>query len=81
MALRTAFLFCANDPVGVSGGIDYLKARFGIEADLVTGPATDNRVGVRFVENAVGVPARNARTDPDGVGEFVLDLIRRRSAA
>ncbi len=81
MGLRTVFLFCANDPVGVSGGIDYLKDRFGIVADLVTGPATDNRVGVRFVENSVGVPARNARTDPDGVGGFVLDLIRERSAA
>jgi hypothetical protein len=79
--LRSAFVFCANDPVGVSGGVRYLKEEFGIDPDLIAGPATDNRVGVRFVERAVGIPALNARTDPDGVGDFVLDLVRSRSAS
>lgn len=81
MGLKSAFVFCANDPVGVSGGIRYLHEAFGIDADLVAGPATDNRVGVRFVEQTVGIPALNARTDPKGVGDFVLALIERRTAA
>jgi hypothetical protein len=78
--LRTAFVFCANDPVGVSGGLRDLRESFGIDADLVTGPATDNRVGIRFVES-LGVPALNARTDPKGVGDFVLGLIEARRSA
>lgn len=78
--LRTAFVFCANDPVGVSGGLRDLRESFGIDADLVTGPATDNRVGIRFVES-LGVPAVNARTDPKGVGDFVLGLIEARRSA
>ncbi|MFN2301464.1 MAG: hypothetical protein ABR565_06235 [Gammaproteobacteria bacterium] len=81
MKLSSAFVFCANDPVGVKGGVDYLRDAFGIAADLIAGPATDNRVGIRFIEKHVHVPAMNARTDPKGVGEFVLNLVRKRSAA
>jgi hypothetical protein len=73
-------VFCANDPVGVAGGVRDLKERYGIQVDLVTGPATDNRVGQRFVEREVGVEAHNARTEPDKVAERVLALLRARQA-
>jgi hypothetical protein len=65
------FVFCANDPVGVAGGVDYLKASYGIGVDIVAGPATDNRVGSRFVER-LGIPARNARVDPKALGELAV---------
>lgn len=77
MALKCAFVFCANDPVGVSGGVRYLKEAFGIDPDLITGPATDNRVGVRFVERDIGIPALNARTDPKAVGDFILERVKK----
>lgn len=70
------FLFCANDPVGVAGGVDYLRAQFGIHVDVVAGPATDNAVGTRFVER-LGIPARNARVDPKSLGELALDLVKK----
>jgi len=79
--LGTVFLFCANDPVGVAGGVAHLKSKYGIQVDLVTGPATDNRVGQRFVEREVGVVAHNARTEPDKVAERVIALLRERKAA
>jgi len=79
--LGTVFVFCANDPVGVAGGVAHLKSEYGIQVDLVTGPATDNRVGCRFVERAVGVPAHNARTDPNKVAELVLALLAARKQA
>jgi hypothetical protein len=79
--LGTVFLFCANDPVGVAGGVSHLKSTYGIQVDLVTGPATDNRVGQRFVEREVGVVAHNARTEPDKVAERVIALLRERKAA
>lgn len=75
MGLKSAFVFCANDPVGVSGGVRYLDEAFNIKPDLIAGPATDNRVGVRFVERETGIPALNARTDAEAVGDFVLGLL------
>lgn len=82
MADRAVFVLCANDPVGAAGGVEALRRDFGIAVDLVAGPATDNRVGVRFVEQRLGLPARNAFSDPAGLGQFVLEALeRRRSAA
>ena len=77
-ALTAAFVFCANDPVGVAGGVEHLKADYGITADLVTGPATDNNVGVRFVEQQVGLMAINARTHAKALGDHVLKVLEQR---
>jgi hypothetical protein len=71
-----AFVLCANDPVGVEGGIRHLKQAYGIEVDVVAGPATDNRVGVRFVES-LGLPACNARNHPHELGQLVLAKVRQ----
>ena len=67
----TAYVLCANDPVGVEGGVRHMKDAFGIDVDVVAGPATDNRVGVRFVQS-LGLPACNARNHPKELGELVL---------
>jgi hypothetical protein len=74
-AWGAAFVLCANDPVGVAGGVAHFRTAFGLDVDVVTGPATDNRVGVRFVES-LGLPGCNARTNPKGFGELVLNKIR-----
>ncbi len=77
-ALTAAFVFCANDPVGVVGGVQHLKTDYGISADLVTGPATDNNVGVRFVEQQLGLPAINARSHAKALGDHLLGLLEQR---
>ncbi|MGH8403058.1 MAG: hypothetical protein ACRESO_06615, partial [Gammaproteobacteria bacterium] len=77
-ALAAAFVFCANDPVGVAGGVDYLQIDYGIGVDVVTGPCTDNNVGVRFVEHATGKPAINARTHAKALGDHVLKVLAQR---
>ena len=79
MASSAAFVLCANDPVGVAGGVEHLKGDYGIAVDLVAGPATDNGVGVRFVEG-LGVAAANARRDPAALGATVLALVQARMA-
>jgi hypothetical protein len=71
-----AYVLCANDPVGVEGGIRHMKEAFGIDVDVVAGPATDNRVGVRFV-GTLGLPACNARNNPKELGELVLAKVRK----
>ena len=75
----SAFVLCANDPVGVAGGVEYLRERFSIGVDVITGPATDNRVGVRFVERDLGLPAINARTQPGALGELIVGLVGNRT--
>lgn len=79
--LGVAFVFCANDPVGAAGGVAHLASTYGVATDLVTGPATDNRVGVRFVEGALGLRAINARTHPAALGGHLLDIVARRVRA
>lgn len=76
-AASAAFVLCANDPVGVAGGLDHLKRDYGITTDLVAGPATDNGVGTRFVES-LGVQAANARRDPAALGAAILALVQTR---
>jgi hypothetical protein len=53
-----------------------MKDAFGISVDVVAGPATDNRVGVRFVAT-LGLPAFNARNNPKELGELVLAKVRK----
>jgi hypothetical protein len=60
--LRKAFtgvVLSANDPVAAYGGVDILRKRFNIEPIAVTGPATDNAVGVQITDQ-LKVPAFNA---------------------
>lgn len=71
-ALPCAFVLCANDPVGAQGGVRLLREDYGVAVDVVSGPATDNRVGTRYVEQHLGVPAINARNDPHELGARVL---------
>ncbi len=78
MSHSAAFVLCANDPVGVAGAIADLRDHYGITVDIVTGPATDNQVGTRFVENAFGVRAINARTRAAEFGEAVAERVAAR---
>jgi hypothetical protein len=73
-AAFTAVVLAANDPVAAWGGVRMLREQFGVEPVAVTGPATDNQAGTRIIEEILGVPAINARTD----GERLAELVRER---
>ncbi len=66
----SAHVMCANDLVA-AWGARQLAEGFGRTIDVMSGPATDNAVGERYVENELGVPAANARTK----GERLADLV------
>ncbi len=70
-AAFTAVVLAANDPVAAWGGVRILRERFGIEPVAVTGPATDNLAGTRILEEQLGIPAINARTDAPRLAELV----------
>jgi hypothetical protein len=67
----TAVVLSANDPVAAWGGVTLLRQQFGVEPVAVTGPATDNQVGTRIIEERLGIPAVNARTDGERLAAVV----------
>lgn len=71
-----AFVFCANDPVGVAGGINELKSQYGIDVDVISGPATDNQVGLRFVTQHTGIVALNALTSPVQLADIIYKKLQ-----
>lgn len=62
----------ANDPVAAWGGVKLLRERFGIEPAVVTGPATDNSVGVDIIEEQMSVKAFNAITNGAALGDHLI---------
>jgi hypothetical protein len=77
----TAVVLAANDPVAAWGGVEILRRDYGIEPAAVTGPATDNLVGTQLIEERLGVPAHNARTDAERLAAVVLARVRDAAAA
>src|ERR1022692_690393 len=71
----TGVVLSANDPVAAWGGVKLLRERFFVEPCLVTGPSTDNQVGVEIIETQMGVAACNAMTDAAGLGDAVIAAI------
>jgi hypothetical protein len=65
----------ANDPVAAWGGVKLLREKFGIEPAVVTGPATDNAVGVNIIRDQFNVPAFNAITDGAKLGDCLIDKL------
>ena len=73
----TAVVLCANDPVSAWGGVQLLRNEFGIEPALVTGPATDNDVGVQQIDERTSLPAINALVNPVKLGDMISKLVSK----
>ena len=71
----TAVLLCANDPVAAWGGAKILREQHGIEPVLVTGPATDNAVGIEQIEARLGLTAINALANAVDLGDHVAHAV------
>ena len=76
----SAVVLCANDPVGAWGGVKLLRERFQLEPAAVTGPATDNQVGIEIIHQQLKVPAANALTQGAELGDLIHACIGRESA-
>ena len=77
----TADILCANDPVSAWGGTKILRDNFAIEPAVITGPATDNDVGVDQISERLSLPAINALSNGVALGDFVARLLRDKDAA
>ena len=71
----TGVVLSANDPVAAWGGVKLLRERFKIDPCVVTGPATDNAVGVEIIEQQMQVPAFNAMSSGAALGDCVIEAI------
>lgn len=71
----TAVVLSANDPVAAWGGVKLLRERFDIEPCAVTGPATDNAVGVNIIQDQMGVRAINAMAAGAALGDHLIDSL------
>ena len=71
----TAVVLCANDPVAAWGGVTLLRDEFAIEPTVVTGPATDNQVGVEIIDQRLGLPGINALSNGVELGDLLLTRI------
>jgi len=71
-AALTAVVLSANDPVAAWGGVKLLRERFGIEPCAVTGPATDNQVGIEIIREQMNVEAFNAISHPADLGDHII---------
>jgi hypothetical protein len=71
----TCVVLSANDPVAAWGGVKILRERFGIEPAAVTGPATDNTVGVDIIEEQMKVRAFNAITNGAALGDHLIGTL------
>jgi hypothetical protein len=71
----TAVVLSANDPVAAWGGVKLLRERFAIEPCAVTGPATDNAVGVNIIQDQMGVRAFNAMASGAALGDHIIDSL------
>jgi hypothetical protein len=74
-ASLSAVVLSANDPVAAWGGVRLLRERFNIEPCVVTGPATDNAVGVDIIRDQLGVAAFNAMTSGAALGDHVIKAV------
>ena len=80
MQLSTAILMCANDPVGTWGAKRILQEQFDLAIDVVSGPATDNAVGVRYIEEQLQLKAINARTHGRKLAEYIAGKLDAQGA-
>ncbi|MDE0005853.1 MAG: hypothetical protein OXQ29_24445 [Rhodospirillaceae bacterium] len=71
----SAVVLSANDPVAAWGGVKLLRDKYELEPAAVTGPATDNQVGIEIIRERMNVPAANALTHGAELGDLIHNRI------
>ena len=72
-----AHVVAATDLAGAWAADRMFRERYRREINAVTGPVTDNAVGKQYLQNALGIPAFNARTDAASLTECVAHAVQQ----
>ena len=75
MTLGAAFVVAAPDPVACWGAQRLMRDEFKLPITAITGPATDNEVGRRYIVDELRLTAHNARLDASGLVACVASAI------
>ena len=70
-----AIVCCAPDQVGAWGAVEILRTTFGLAPTVISGPATDNEVGCRFIRGRLELPAANARSGDGALAAIVREAL------
>jgi len=73
----TAVVLCANDPVAAWGGTKILRDEYNINPVVITGPATDNAVGIGQIDERLSLPAINALSNGVALGDHIADGLKK----
>ncbi len=73
-----AYVMAAPDPVACWGAAELMRREYSLPITVVTGPATDNEVGVSYIQAELGLAAHNARRDADGLVAAVKAALEER---
>ncbi len=75
--LTAAHVLAATDLAGAWAADQLFRTRYRSGLAAVVGPATDTEVGRRYIQNTLGVPAVNARAEPERLARLVADRVAR----
>jgi hypothetical protein len=75
MSVGAAYVMAAPDPVACWGAAELMRKEFDLPITAITGPATDNEVGLVYIQSSLGVPAHNARRDAAGLVGVVRNAL------
>lgn len=75
--LTAAHVLAAADLAGAWAADHLFRQRYRTELAAVVGPATDTEVGRRYLQNGLGVPGINARSEPDRLADLVAARVAR----
>ena len=78
--LTATHVLAASDLAGVWACDQLFRTRYRAEIGVVVGPATDTDVGKRYVQTSLGIPAVNARSEPDALAALVADHVAEAKA-
>lgn len=68
-----AHVVAAQDFMGCWSADHFFRKRYSSGISIITGPVTDNLVGIQFIQNTLGIRAVNAVADPGKLGDLVAE--------
>ena len=72
----SAHVVAATDLAGAWAADQTFRHRYRAPIAAITGPVTDNLVGKQYIQNALGIPAVNARQEPDALAALIAREVK-----
>ncbi len=74
MQFARTHVVAAQDFMGCWSADHFFRKRYTSAISIITGPVTDNLVGIQFIQNTLGIRAVNAVADPKKLGDMVAEI-------